>query len=297
MDRRRDRRLPDRDLRRAGRDRDGFSCRSGASSCRRSPPASPAGSPFARPAPPPAPRGRGERRAGPWPPSLRRSTSRPAVRRAPARHARQRSRPPVFSAPTSSARMCVLRSATRPPPPICAACRRRPAPPLELAGLGGSGRHWQMLVHPLGAGGVASSGSPIAPAARAAERMRVDFVANASHELRTPLATILGFIETLQLANGRRTPPPARVFSTTMMGEAKRMQRLIEDLISLSRIEADRHSAPQATVALADLVAEVATLIAASRRRSLAIGSRWISAPICRRSRAIARSSRSCSTI
>ncbi|MFK5108568.1 histidine kinase dimerization/phospho-acceptor domain-containing protein, partial [Klebsiella pneumoniae] len=75
----------------------------------------------------------------------------------------------------------------------------------------------------------------------AAERMRVDFVANASHELRTPLASILGFIETLSDdKTGDERSTRAR-FLKVMYDEARRMQRLIEDLISLSRIEAEKY--------------------------------------------------------
>ena len=138
------------------------------------------------------------------------------------------------------------------------------AVPLEFAGLGGSDRHWQMLIHPLGEGGALIRLAD-RTAARAATRMRVDFVANASHELRTPLATLLGFVETLQLANGPEDAATRTRFLKTMMGEAKRMQRLIDDLISLSRIEADRHSVPQAEVPLADLAAEVRDSIAVAQ--------------------------------
>ena len=138
------------------------------------------------------------------------------------------------------------------------------ARPLELSGLGGSGRHWEMLVHPLGQGGLLLRLAD-RTGARAAERMRVDFVANASHELRTPLATVLGFIETLQLANGPEDAATRIRFLKTMMGEARRMQRLIDDLMSLSRIEAEQHSAPQAAVALGDLASETRDAIAVAQ--------------------------------
>jgi two-component system phosphate regulon sensor histidine kinase PhoR len=86
--------------------------------------------------------------------------------------------------------------------------------------------------------------------------MRVDFVANASHELRTPLASILGFAETL--ADGAGEDPAMRDrFLKVMADEARRMQRLVEDLISLSRIEAEKYRLPDASVDLADLVSEV----------------------------------------
>jgi two-component system phosphate regulon sensor histidine kinase PhoR len=89
-----------------------------------------------------------------------------------------------------------------------------------------------------------------------AERMRADFVANASHELRTPLANIMGFIETLQ---GPATGDPAAAgrFLDIMAREAARMARLIDDLLSLSRIELDRYVRPQSAIELGPLVAEV----------------------------------------
>jgi two-component system, OmpR family, phosphate regulon sensor histidine kinase PhoR len=75
------------------------------------------------------------------------------------------------------------------------------------------------------------------------ERMRSDFVANASHELRTPLAALSGFIETL--AGPARDDPEARDrFLVTMAAEAQRMTRLVNDLLSLSRIESTEHQPP-----------------------------------------------------
>jgi two-component system phosphate regulon sensor histidine kinase PhoR len=76
-----------------------------------------------------------------------------------------------------------------------------------------------------------------------AERMRVDFVANASHELRTPLAAVLGYAETLADDADLDRETVAR-FGGTIRGEAQRMLRIVEDLMSLSRIEADRFVAP-----------------------------------------------------
>jgi two-component system phosphate regulon sensor histidine kinase PhoR len=102
-------------------------------------------------------------------------------------------------------------------------------------------------------------------AARAAERMRVDFVANASHELRTPLASLIGFIETLEDANGPSDSGVRLRFLGIMAGEARRMQRLVDDLISLSRIEADKHVAPQDAVALGALAREAAVALRGDR--------------------------------
>jgi len=89
-------------------------------------------------------------------------------------------------------------------------------------------------------------------AGRAAERMRVDFVANASHELRTPLATIAGYAETLA-DEGEVGEETRRRFGATILGEAKRMLRIVEDLMSLSRIEAERFMAPRGAVDLREI--------------------------------------------
>jgi two-component system phosphate regulon sensor histidine kinase PhoR len=81
------------------------------------------------------------------------------------------------------------------------------------------------------------------------ERMRSDFVANASHELRTPLTVLRGFIETL--AGPARDDAAARErFLKTMGAEAARMSRLVDDLLSLSRIEQNEHVRPEGKVDL-----------------------------------------------
>jgi len=88
------------------------------------------------------------------------------------------------------------------------------------------------------------------------ERMRADFVAHASHELRTPLAAVLGFIETLQGA-ARNDSDARDRFLNLMQAQANRMSRLIEDLLSLSRIELNAHIRPAATVDLEQTVRHV----------------------------------------
>ncbi len=88
---------------------------------------------------------------------------------------------------------------------------------------------------------------------RALERMRADFVANASHELRTPLASLIGFIDTLRGPAADDPPAQAR-FLQIMAEQAGRMNRLIDDLLSLSRIEMTEHQPPSGRVMLADLV-------------------------------------------
>lgn len=96
---------------------------------------------------------------------------------------------------------------------------------------------------------------------RLTERMRVDFVANASHELRTPLATLLGFIETLQ-GPAVEDAPARRRFLDIMGREAARMARLIDDLLSLSRVELDKHIRPTTVLDLAPLIADVGKTLA-----------------------------------
>jgi len=86
------------------------------------------------------------------------------------------------------------------------------------------------------------------------EQMRADFVANASHELRTPLTSLIGFIETLQ-GPAMDDQKAQQRFLNIMQKEAERMVRLIDDLLSLSRIEMSRHVAPTSTVDLPQLIA------------------------------------------
>jgi two-component system, OmpR family, phosphate regulon sensor histidine kinase PhoR len=92
---------------------------------------------------------------------------------------------------------------------------------------------------------------------RRVEEMRADFVANASHELRTPLAALLGFIETLQ-GSAREDPKARARFLAIMQEQARRMARLIDDLLSLSRIELNAHRQPDTPVDLAPIVRQVA---------------------------------------
>ncbi|MFS8036567.1 ATP-binding protein [Xanthobacter sp. AM11] len=106
---------------------------------------------------------------------------------------------------------------------------------------------------------------------RRVEQMRADFVANASHELRTPLASLSGFIETLQ-GPARNDAPARERFLSIMASQAKRMSRLIDDLLSLSRIELNAHVRPQTKVDLGAIVAHVCdTLSPLARDRGVTI--------------------------
>ena len=126
---------------------------------------------------------------------------------------------------------------------------------IELVGLGELGRPWELVISPL-PGGSRLVRLIDQSQTRAAEQMRVDFVANASHELRTPLATLIGFIETLQ-DEAAVDPATRQRFVGIMAGEAVRMRDLLDDLMSLSRIEADRFAAPREMVDLRPLIEEV----------------------------------------
>lgn len=110
-------------------------------------------------------------------------------------------------------------------------------------------------------------------ASRRAEQMRADFVANAGHELKTPLASLVGFIETL-LGPARDDAAAGERFLGIMREQAGRMARLVDDLLSLSRIELNEHVPPTARVALAPVIERVAAgleLRAAARQMRIVL--------------------------
>jgi two-component system phosphate regulon sensor histidine kinase PhoR len=92
---------------------------------------------------------------------------------------------------------------------------------------------------------------------RSLEKMRADFVANASHELRTPLASLIGFIETLR-GPAADDPEAQQRFLGIMDEQAQRMQRVIADLLSLSRIEITEHQPPESLIPLPPLLERIA---------------------------------------
>ena len=122
---------------------------------------------------------------------------------------------------------------------------------LDVSGIGELGRTWRLHIRDL-------DGSVLVrmvdrSEATSTERMRVDFVANASHELRTPLAAIVGYAETI--ADADELPDELRSsFARTIGDEAQRMLRIIEDLMSLSRLETDRFMKPTDTVRMTDVL-------------------------------------------
>ena len=142
---------------------------------------------------------------------------------------------------------------------------------VELTGLDGTRRAWLMRTARL-ADGTCLVRFVDRSEARAAEQMRVDFVANASHELRTPLSTLIGYTETLREQADEIDPNTRERFLAIVHDEARRMQRVVEDLISLSRIEAEKFTAPTDAVALGPLIdhtIESATRIADERGSAL----------------------------
>ena len=140
-------------------------------------------------------------------------------------------------------------------------------------------RYWRVTVKPIagalpngGAGALALVCWTDETELRRGERTRADFLANASHELRTPLASLTGFIETLR-GHARDDDDARERFLGIMYAQAERMRGLIDDLMSLSRIELNEHIAPAGEVDLSAVVVEVVDAlapIAAERRVSLA---------------------------
>lgn len=146
-----------------------------------------------------------------------------------------------------------IRFAIRQPQALEAILSRR-AGRLEVLGIGGVERSFEVSITPL-SDRLLLVRLVDRSARRAAEKAQVDFVANASHELRTPLAAVLGFSETLA-EEGELSEAIRRRFGQQIHDQAKRMMGIIRDLMSLSRIEADRFSAPSGRVALVSVVRE-----------------------------------------
>lgn len=97
-------------------------------------------------------------------------------------------------------------------------------------------------------------------------RAHTDFVANASHELRTPLSSIIGYVETLQDDDGADRALTDK-FLSTIHSEAKRLQSLVSDLMSLSRVEAEKHETPRSEIAFDTLVMRAANEVAGLERK------------------------------
>lgn len=131
---------------------------------------------------------------------------------------------------------------------------------------------WQVTVSPVGDAGQAGVLVVFQDNSEAEQigQMRRDFVANVSHELRTPLTALMGFIETLRGA--ARDDPVARDrFLATMEREAGRMNRLVRDLLHLSRVEAEERVRPTERV---DIAALAQSAVATHRPMAQALGVR-----------------------
>ena len=135
-----------------------------------------------------------------------------------------------------------------------------------LVGVGSAGQRWELRIHNINDQLKLVQLSDHS-SRYAADKMRTDFVANASHELRTPIAAIKGFVETLQDPDAGNDKDTRARFLKIMYDEADRMQRLVEDLMSLSRIEAERYQLPDESVDLNALVKEVENFFRSSRNR------------------------------
>ncbi|MEO0062903.1 MAG: Alkaline phosphatase synthesis sensor protein PhoR [Pseudomonadota bacterium] len=126
-----------------------------------------------------------------------------------------------------------------------------------IQGLTGPRSIWQMTLQPID-----ERYTLIELVNRTAEadisRAHTDFVANASHELRTPLASIIGYMETLVEQGDTIKPERAGKFQLTVLREAKRLQSLVDDLMSLSRVEAEKHDHPRERLDLSGLVQQSA---------------------------------------
>lgn len=122
---------------------------------------------------------------------------------------------------------------------------------VRVTGLSTSGSLWEVRANSISDGQQLLTLTDLSVQASVA-RAHADFVANASHELRTPLAAILGYVETLKDAKAGGEEATRNRFLGIIGKEAQRMQALVEDLMSLSRIEAVKHQQP---TELVDLVA------------------------------------------
>ena len=127
----------------------------------------------------------------------------------------------------------------------------------RVEGLSGRGSQWDLSCHPLDARRKMVVLEDLSVRVSVA-KAHADFVANASHELRTPLAAVIGYVETLADDKAGGDADTRKRFLGIIRHEAQRMQALVEDLMSLSRIEAVKHDAPTDAVDITALVREAA---------------------------------------
>jgi len=134
-----------------------------------------------------------------------------------------------------------------------------------IQGLTGPNSSWQMTRQPFG-----DRFSLVELINRTAEidisRAHTDFVANASHELRTPLASIIGYVETLRDEQATIEPDKRARFLEIVLREARRLQDLVADLMSLSQVEAEKHDQPREEIDLVALAIRAARDSAGAER-------------------------------
>ncbi len=154
--------------------------------------------------------------------------------------------------------------------------------PLRLTGIGLRDQSWDMDIRRIG-----TSQKMVhltdRTSSQAAEKMRVDFVANASHELMTPLSSVKGFIETLSEPDAGGSAPTRERFLAIMAAETDRMQTLVRDLMSLSRIEAEKYQPLETSVDLGIIARSVAGELAAgsnARGRDIVVNGITIDGPL-----------------
>jgi signal transduction histidine kinase len=124
------------------------------------------------------------------------------------------------------------------------------------------GRTVTLTARPLASGGAVLALFDLTPLRRL-ETVRSDFVANVSHELKTPLTVIGGFAETL--GDESMDPEVRRQFATAILSNTRRMQRIVDDLLDLSRIESGGWTPNPASIDIESLAEEV---LATARTRS-----------------------------
>jgi len=127
----------------------------------------------------------------------------------------------------------------------------------KITGLSVGGSVWEIDCRPVGVGERLVTLYDLSTQVSNA-RAHADFVANASHELRTPLATVLGYVETLMDPRAGGDEATRERFLKTIRHEALRMQALVSDLMSLSRIEASKFEVPADTIDVVQLARETA---------------------------------------
>lgn len=141
---------------------------------------------------------------------------------------------------------------------------------VRLEGVSVPGSQWQLTVRLLDSGDRLVLLEDLSVRASVA-RAHADFVANASHELRTPLASILGYVETLGNPAAGADEATRQKFLDVIRREAERMQALVEDLMSLSRIEAHKHETPTTALDLVAIIRDCAGAVVDPSRINLSL--------------------------